>query len=140
MTAFTLPIKILFQHCDPAGIVFYPRFFEMINQTVEAWFDDALSYPFVEMQFEDNRGVPTVTIQTDFKAVARLGETLTFSLRVLKLGRTSVSLEIIGRGEDDTRLIATPVLVYMDKATGRPVPWKETTRSLMAPFLIGPAT
>lgn len=136
MSVYTLPIKILFQHCDPAGIVFYPRFFEMINQTVEAWFEEALDYPFAEMQGTDHRGVPTVTIQADFKAVARLGETLTFSLRLLKLGRTSASLEIIGRGEDDIRLIATPVLVYMDKATGRPVPWEDRTRKMMAPFVV----
>jgi 4-hydroxybenzoyl-CoA thioesterase len=38
--------KVLFKHCDPTGIVFYPRFFEMINDAVEAMFSDLLDRPF----------------------------------------------------------------------------------------------
>ena len=33
--AFVFPQKVRFQHCDPAGIVFYPRYFEMLNTTIE---------------------------------------------------------------------------------------------------------
>ena len=43
---FTYKQKVLFKHCDPAGIVFYPRFFEMINDAVEALFSDVLNWPF----------------------------------------------------------------------------------------------
>ena len=32
----SLPIR--FRHCDAAGIVFYPRYFEMMNDLVEDWF------------------------------------------------------------------------------------------------------
>jgi 4-hydroxybenzoyl-CoA thioesterase len=38
--AFVMNQKVLFKHCDPAGVVFYPRYFEMINDCVEALFDD----------------------------------------------------------------------------------------------------
>ena len=44
--AFTYPHKVLFRHCDPAGIVFYPRYFEMMNDTVEAFFGTALDAPW----------------------------------------------------------------------------------------------
>ena len=29
--------RVRFAHCDPAGIVFYPRYFEMLNELVEAF-------------------------------------------------------------------------------------------------------
>ena len=32
MAVFRHSIDVMFQHCDPAGIVFYPRFFEMMNE------------------------------------------------------------------------------------------------------------
>ena len=32
--AFIAQRKVRFQHCDPAGIVFYPRYFEMLNSVV----------------------------------------------------------------------------------------------------------
>ena len=38
MAQFATEILVRFQHCDPAGIVFYPRYFEMISQSVEEWF------------------------------------------------------------------------------------------------------
>ena len=33
-------------HTDPAGIVFYPRYFEMINAQVEDWFTGPLGCDF----------------------------------------------------------------------------------------------
>ena len=39
-------IQIEFNHCDPAGIVFYPRYFEMVNSVCENFFREVagLSY------------------------------------------------------------------------------------------------
>ena len=127
---FTLPIKILFQHCDPAGIVFYPRYFEMINLTVEEWFEQSLQYCFADMQNAGN-GVPAVTIQTEFTAPSRLGERLDFDLTVRKLGKTSVGLGIVAMAEDEMRLKADLVLVHIDKASGRPKPWPAEVRERM---------
>lgn len=135
MRMFTLPIKVLFQHCDPAGIVFYPRYFEMINQTVEAWFEDALDYCFATMQTRDNRGVPTVTITADFTAPSRLGELLEFDLRLDHLGRTSANVTITARCGEEPRLHARKTLVYIDKSNGRPLPWHDELRARMAPFV-----
>lgn len=135
MARFTLPIKILFQHCDPAGIVFYPRYFEMVNQVVEAWFEEALGYAFADMQFGDECGVPTVSIAADFAAPSRMGEVVAFSLEATKLGRTSVALRIEGRAGDERRLTATPTLVYIAKSDGRPVPWPEAVSRRIEGFL-----
>ena len=34
--------KIRFKHVDYAGIVFYPRFLEMLNDLVEDWFEEVI--------------------------------------------------------------------------------------------------
>lgn len=125
--AFTLPVKVLFQHCDPAGIVFYPRYFEMINLTVEEWFEQALGHSFATMQ-KSGFGVPTASIKVDFPAPSRLGETLSFKLAVTKLGKTSAHLEIDAGMGRELRLTARSVIVYIDKNTGRPVRWPDAVR------------
>ena len=38
MKLFKYAIDIGFRHCDPAGIVFYPRYFEMMNDAIEIFF------------------------------------------------------------------------------------------------------
>lgn len=80
--------KIRFQHVDYAGIVFYPRFLEMLNCLVEDWFEEALGRPFSKMH--ETNGIPTVDLKVQFKKAARLGETLTKKLWVKNLGGASL--------------------------------------------------
>ncbi len=80
--------KIRFQHVDYAGIVFYPRFLEMLNCLVEDWFEEALGRPFSQMH--ETNGIPTVDLKVQFKKAARLGEILTKKLWVKKLGGASI--------------------------------------------------
>ncbi len=128
-------IRIEFAHCDPAGIVFFPRFFEMLNSQVENFFRDAVNYPFERMILAEKHSVPTVHFQIDFRAPARLGELLRFALAVRRLGRSSVDLFHTAHGPDRTlRLEATQRLVWVTPA-GRSAPWPEPLRARLAAHL-----
>ena len=59
MPAYKTPITVLFRHCDVAGIVFYPRYVEMVNDVIERWLDEALGCSFKEMHLERHAGIPT---------------------------------------------------------------------------------
>ena len=86
---FTKQEKIRFKHVDYAGIVFYPRFLEMLNDLVEDWFEEALDRPFSKIH--ETNGIPTVDLKVQFKKAARLGEILTKKLWVINLGGASVN-------------------------------------------------
>ena len=90
--AFAKDQKVLFRHCDPAGIVFYPRYFEMINSVIENFFADVLGYSFARITVQDRCSVPTVRIEVDFRAPSRLGEKVDFALEVGRIGRASAQL------------------------------------------------
>lgn len=85
---FTKQEKIKFKHVDYAGIVFYPRFLEMLNDLVEDWFEEALDRPFSKMH--ETNGIPTVDLKVQFKNAARIGEILTKNLWVKELKTSSV--------------------------------------------------
>jgi 4-hydroxybenzoyl-CoA thioesterase len=85
---FTKQEKIRFKHVDYAGIVFYPRFLEMLNDLVEDWFEEALERPFSKIH--ETNGIPTVDLKVQFKKAARLGEILTKSLWVKNIGGASL--------------------------------------------------
>ena len=85
---FTKTEKIRFQHIDHAGIVFYPRFFEMLNNLLEDWFDEALDLPFEKLH--KHGGIPTVDLKVQFKRPARLGQVISKQLWVKELGSSSV--------------------------------------------------
>lgn len=86
---FSKQEKIRFKHVDYAGIVFYPRFLEMLNDLVEDWFDEALDRPFSKIH--ETNGIPTVDLKVQFKKAARLGEILTKKLWAIRLGDSSIN-------------------------------------------------
>ena len=122
---FSFSQKVLFKHCDPAGIVFYPRYFEMINDVVEEYFSSSLNYPFTDL-IPDN-GVPTVQIEATFSAPSRMGDLLTLTLTVTALGRSSMAVTIVAHSGDELRFSANSVLVFVD-INGKPTSWPESLR------------
>lgn len=128
--AFRFEQKVLFKHCDPAGIVFYPRYFEMMNDCVEAFFDH-LGFPFERLH---NKGaVPTARIETRFLRPSRHGDHLRLNLSATPPGRSSLDLTIITRcgGEDRVHFQSTLVVVDAD---GRPISWPDPMREALQSF------
>lgn len=120
--------KVLFRHCDPAGIVFYPRYFEMLNDCVEAMFEHALNWPYKLLH--ETGAIPTVTVQIDFKSPSRVGDILSFDLRVLRVGRTSLEYEIAVSCGGDLRFRGGATLVRVDLG-GKPSPWPDEVRVIL---------
>ncbi|MBO6797886.1 thioesterase family protein [Maricaulis sp.] len=117
---FTHRHKVGFADVDPAGIVFYPRYFEMINATIEDWFR-TLDYGFDQMILRDGYGVPTATIQVDFKAPSRLDDLVELELNLVRLGRSSIGLEIRISAEGELRALVQQTLVFIRMEGNKPV-------------------
>ncbi|MCE0505826.1 MULTISPECIES: acyl-CoA thioesterase [unclassified Roseivivax] len=134
MAAFEHRIPVMFQHCDPAGIVFYPRYFEMINATVETFFAEAVGWSFGQMHVAERVGVPAGKMETDFHAPSRLGDVLDWRLTVQRIGGASLDLEIAASAEGEPRLTArvTLILVDLDHMTSRR--WPEPRRSILETY------
>lgn len=127
----TIPIE--FNHCDPAGIVFYPRYFEMTNSVVENFFSDVLGTSFAEITMRRGNGVPTVRIEANFVAPSRLGDRVEFTLDVLTIGKSSVSFRIAGSMLGQARLSVDLTLVWIG-TQGRAEPWPEALRCALTTF------
>ena len=126
--AFTYTQEIKFRHCDPAGIVFYPRFFEMMNDTVEAFFAQRLAYPFSEMH--QTSGIPTAQINAQFHAPSRLGDVLEITLTCTRLGRSSLDLGYQAMCGQELRFTGKSTIVFINK-TGKSQPWTDRIRTIL---------
>ena len=120
-----------FQHCDPAGLGGYPRYFEWTNSVVEEWFADILAAPFAPMHLGARKGVPTARLEARFAAPTRLGETLDFRLQPDPPGRSSLNLAIEAEAAGETRLVFASTLVHIDLDRGRPEPWPQPLREAL---------
>lgn len=127
---YTRHIRIEFNHCDPAGIVFYPRYFEMTNSVCENFFREVVGYSYHAMM-DDGIGVPTARIETDFKAPSRLGDVLDWALGVERLGASSVTFRLTATCDGAERVIVRLTLVWLD-TDHRPARWPDRIRATLA--------
>lgn len=112
MALFSKTEKIRFEHIDYAGIVFYPRYLQMLNGLVEDWFEEALDSPFASMH--QTHGIPTVSLEVQFQRPARLGDVITKELWVNELGGSSIKCGFAFRSaEGELRLQGKVTLVYV---------------------------
>ena len=137
MAVFTNEVQVRFAHVDAAGIMFYPRYFGLINDLVEDWFASGLKKSFRQLHLKEKRAVPTAHIEVDFHAPSKLEDDLVFELGVERIGSTSCSLNISARCGDETRLSGKLVLVHMDMASGKSMPWCDDLRAAMENWKAG---
>jgi 4-hydroxybenzoyl-CoA thioesterase len=86
-------IEITWGDCDPAGIVYFPRYFEMFDACTGALFEKA-GLPKREMLKKYRIvGIPLVDTRAKFIAPATFGDTVEVESRIADWGNSSFSVE-----------------------------------------------
>ena len=132
---FSLRIPIRFSHCDPAGYVFFPRFFEMLQAVCEDWFTEQLGQNFSEMIIQQKIGQPTAYTECQFIKPCLLGENLDLAIILDKFGTSSLHLRFIGTVDGEIRLVARSVQVVISLNNGRPVPIPDGLRETLQAYM-----
>lgn len=115
-------VRVRFGDVDAAGIVFYPRYFEMLNAAVEDWFA-SMGHDFRTLHLSARIGVPTVRIECEFTAPSQLGEELEIEVVPVRLGRSSCEVRYLVTGGGQPRMKASSVLVCMNLETRKAASW-----------------
>jgi len=139
MKYFIKEQKIKFKHIDYAGIVFYPRFLEMLNDLVEDWFEEALDRPFSKMH--QSNGIPTVDLKVQFKKAARLGEIIIKELWVKELRSSSLLCGFMFKNQQNETILEGEVTlvnvkIEEDRSSIAAEAFNETMREKIGYFLI----
>ncbi|PQV53980.1 thioesterase family protein [Paraburkholderia sp. BL21I4N1] len=132
--SFERPVRIRFSHCDPAGIVFFPQYLVMTNALVEDWFNEGLHVDYATMISQRRVGLPIVKLDCEFSRPSQMGETITLTLNVAAIGRRSISIEIVGHCNGETRFRAKQVLVTTSLERGVSIDIPPDIASALAAF------
>jgi 4-hydroxybenzoyl-CoA thioesterase len=80
--------------CDPAGIVFFPRFWAAFDTSTARLIEAAAGQPMAEIYRENALiGFPMVDMSARFLHPATYGDTVEIASRVTRLGRSSMGIE-----------------------------------------------
>ena len=132
---FSRDYPILFSHCDPAGIAYFPRLFDLLHTAMEDWFTYGLDKKFSEFVVIDRLGVPTVNTQVDFLSPAHFGDMLKIELSILKLGSSSIQLAINASVQSKPTFRAKHTICVFDNSSLRAVPIPEYLRERMQAYV-----
>jgi 4-hydroxybenzoyl-CoA thioesterase len=94
MLTYKRHTRIEWGDCDPAGIVFFPRYFAMFDSCTTALFSEALGMSkyqfFKHYKFA---GYPMVDTRARFLKPCKFGDDVTIETKVVKFGRSSFEVE-----------------------------------------------
>jgi len=121
---WSTPIKIRFGHCDPAGIVYTPRFFDIFNVAIEEWYGERLGISYYELIGPRRTGLGYVNAHGDFFQPVRMGETLDVAVDLERVGNASFALTLHAFLGDNEALRGrfTVVTTDLNQHRSKPIP------------------
>ncbi len=125
----SMPMVVGWGDCDAAGIIFYPRYFEFIENATWNFFESAGLATVDLMEKYGVVGFPTVAVRADFVAPCSYRDRLTIDTEIGRWGRTTLEMNhTIRKGEVElcrgveTRIWATVTREPELKVNPKPFP------------------
>lgn len=117
-------IPVRFGHCDPAGIVFTPRYFDILVEAVERFFLEALGIDYYGLLTGRRIGLGYVHASCEYLKPSQMGDRLEVGVLVERIGQASYTL-VLPVLRDDVevvrgRLVTAPT--SLDTRRSIPIP------------------
>ena len=130
MLSNTRKVRIEWGDCDPAGIVFYPRYFEMFETCIATLFERATGMTKYQMlRAYDFSGYPVVQARAQFLSPAKYGDDVVAETSISEFRRSSFDVHhrVINGDKPSVEGFETRVWVARDpddadKIRAKPLP------------------
>jgi 4-hydroxybenzoyl-CoA thioesterase len=132
--AWRIVVPVRFSHCDPAGIVYFPRYFDIINGVVEDWFAEALGLPHHHFIRDRRIGLGPAHAEADFMKPGFLADELVFAVLVDRIGNSSLALSVHAHRGEEPVLSARLVIVTTSLELHRAIPIPNDLRAALATY------
>jgi len=140
---YTREARIEWGDCDPAGIVFFPRYFAMFDSCTTALFSKALG--MTKHQFTRHyqfQGYPMVDTKARFVKPTKFGDDVVIETQVAEFRRSSFDVQhrLSLNGDLCVECFDTRVWVEVDPANPDKIRAKAIPQEVIARFAAGQAT
>jgi len=134
MTTFRTRRTLRFGDCDPSGIAYFPAYFNHLVGVVEEFFA-AIGAPWPALFAERRIGSPTVALNVNFTAPGKHGDVMDWDLRVIRIGRSSLTMHHRVSRQGSLLWEATQVVVATTLETHRAIAWPDDLRAMLTTHL-----
>ncbi|MBX6374293.1 MAG: acyl-CoA thioesterase [Acetobacteraceae bacterium] len=113
--------RISWADTDAARIAYTARFLDFAMEAIEAWWRDRMGIDWYEMNVDRGIGTPFVHVSLDFRSPVTPRDTLATTVRLARLGGSSLRFAVEGRAGDRLVYEGTLVCAFVDAAAMRPI-------------------
>ena len=106
----------------------------MFNGLVEDWVNEGLGIDYAELLGPRRIGLPTVALQTEFRAPSRHGDAVELGLALARIGSRSLELALELRSGTELRVSARQTLVTTSLTTHRAIEIPADLRAALLRF------
>jgi 4-hydroxybenzoyl-CoA thioesterase len=126
---FHAPVRVRFSHCDPAGIVYFPRWFDLMNGVVEDWFGEALGLDYRGFHQARGIGLGYARAEADFVRPGFWDDRLDVFVRIERIGGASLALALTAYRGEEPVFAARLVIVTTSLAARGAIPLPDDLRA-----------
>lgn len=132
--AARIPGRIRFSDCDPAGIAFFGAWFTLANAAIEDFFELTLGLDFHHIHGARRTGTGFVHTEADWFAPGRMGDRVTFTPLITRIGGASYSTTLHAHRGDTALVRFCFVNATTDLDAARPKPIPADLRAALARY------
>jgi len=133
VAAYRAARMVRFSDCDPAGIVYTPRYLDMLNGVIEDFFPERLGLDYHGL-IAAGTGLGYASVDCQFFRPARMGARLTIAPLVERIGGASASFVLHAHIGEDEIFRGRMVMVTTAMATDRPIPLPAPLRAALQSY------
>jgi 4-hydroxybenzoyl-CoA thioesterase len=135
MLSHTRMVVVEWGDCDPAGIVFFPRYFQWFDASTAALFESVGLPKTVMLARFAIMGIPVVDVRARFRRPSSFGDRVVIESRIEKWGRASFEVEHALLRDDAVAVEGYEKRVWVERApdgTIRSLPLPEEVIALFS--------
>lgn len=130
---FMVEKLVRFGHCDPAAIVFFARWFELVNEVLEDWFSGALGLDYHAF-IRSGTGLGPARVETDYFLPGRMGDRIAFRVALERIGTSSFAIRVHGHRGETELVRVRQVIVTTALGANRAIGLPETLRAALTAY------
>ena len=130
---FTVERPVRFAMCDPAGIMYFPNYFDLFNGLIEDWLAE-LGFGWAETIPNRRFTTPIVHASCDYLRPSRMGDRLHLAALLTRLGRRSLELSIPVWSGEELRARGRMVHVAISLETYQSLDWPDDLHAALEAY------
>ncbi|HXW52634.1 MAG TPA: thioesterase family protein [Myxococcota bacterium] len=136
--AFTYPYTIKFADVDAAGLVYYPRYFNICHLALEALFEEKSPIKFSHFIYQRRLGLPIVKVEAEYNSPLWFEDRLDVELAIMSIGTSSVKTRyrFLHGASLNVCFLASVTTVCTDLDKKRSMPLPQDLRDFLACFMV----